>query len=203
MKKSSNKPSLFEKKGIFISKKGMENTSRLYEMWQPVKGYEGIYLISSWGNVRTVSRIIRGKHKGVRAIIGQDIKPIRTKSGYFHVYLAKDGHQKWEYVHKLVAQAFIDNPDNMPRVMHINGDNSDNHINNLKWTNCSEILTGRRYSRLTDEQRKQNKQAYYQKHRQKYIDRAKAYYYAHKEHCLKLSHQRYEDNKRNQTAVWA
>ena len=203
------KPSLFEIKKYLLLKgdKTMGTENRQHEQWQPVKGYEGIYLVSNWGNIRTVTRIIRGKHNGTRTIYGQTIKPIKTKAGYLHVYLAKGGTQKWEYVHTLVAQAFIANPDDKQRVSHINGDRTDNYVENLIWTSCSEIFTGRKYTQLTDEQLRQRKQEYqrkyYQSHKQEYIDRAKAYYYAHKEHCLQLMKVLREDKKRIQTAVWA
>lgn len=90
-------------------------------MWKDIKGYEGLYEVSDKGEVRNY--ITR------RLIVG-DI----NNFGYYRVKLYKNKKQKTFFRHRLVAQAFIQNPDNLPEVNHIDGDKSHNYKENLEWS---------------------------------------------------------------------
>ena len=95
------------------------------EVWKEIKGYEGLYEVSSEGRVRST-----GKKKGI-------MRP-GTSKGYLKVGLTKDGSRKMYRVHRLVAFAFIPNPDNKPEIDHINGDRKDNRVENLRWMTHKE-----------------------------------------------------------------
>lgn len=99
------------------------------EQWKPIEGYEGIYEVSSIGRVRSLDRYDR------RGIFrkSQIIKTKRHPEGYRSVSLWSDGKQTPLLVHRLVAQAFLPNPDNLPDVNHKDEDKTNNRADNLEW----------------------------------------------------------------------
>ena len=99
------------------------------EIWKDIRGYEGLYRVSNLGRVISLERIdSRGRIWPERLIyIGNDYS-----KGYLVVKLCKDGKQKAYKVHRLVADAFIPNPENLPQVNHINEDKTDNRAENLE-----------------------------------------------------------------------
>lgn len=105
------------------------------EIWRPVKGYEGIYEVSNIGNVRSLDRydatgrLKPGVNKSTR---------INPHTGYPTVHLNRDGEQKLREVHRLVAEAFIPNPESKEEVDHINTIKHDNRVENLRWATRSE-----------------------------------------------------------------
>lgn len=110
------------------------------EIWLPVVGYEGLYEVSNMGNVRSLKRIVNKKN-GKTLSIPFKIKSIRTaKSGYAYVHLDRNGIRKNCSVHRLVAMAFISNPEGKPMVNHINSIRNDNVINNLEWCTHKENM---------------------------------------------------------------
>ena len=112
------------------------------EIWKDVKGYEGYYQISNMGNVRSVDRVRRKSNHGYDAHIkGKVIKQRSQKNGYKCVTIYKDGVAKTVRVHRLVAAAFVPNPNGYGEVNHIDENVENNCANNLEWCsrsyNCS------------------------------------------------------------------
>ena len=92
------------------------------EIWCPIKGYENIYEVSDKGRVRSLKF---GKER--------ILKPGRDKDGYLQVNLWKNGENKMCKIHRLVAQTFIPNPDNLPEVNHKDENKENNSVQNLEW----------------------------------------------------------------------
>lgn len=110
------------------------------EEWRPASGYEGIYEVSNLGNVRSVSRTITDYRGFKRSKKGKIIHQGISISGYNIACLCngKLTKEKQALVHRLVAQAFIPNPENKPQVNHIDGNKLNNHVENLEWATGSE-----------------------------------------------------------------
>lgn len=100
-------------------------------------GYEGLYIIYDDGTVRSLDRYIIKKSKSGNArpyfIQGKIIKHTINNRGYHTVNLHKNGFSKGYLVSRLVAQAFIPNPDNLPEVDHIDENKDNNCVSNLRW----------------------------------------------------------------------
>lgn len=103
------------------------------EEWRDIAEYEGKYQISNYGRVRSLSRLVRKLH-GLRNLCGRILTP--TRSGFYMAIMF--GDRRKQLVHRLVARAFIPNPQLKPCVNHINGDKYNNHISNLEWVTYSE-----------------------------------------------------------------
>lgn len=110
----------------------------MLEEWREIKGYEGYYEVSNYGRVRSVTRTIRYKSGHLRVINGQGIKLIKKNTGYMQVNLNINSKAKPALVHRLVANAFIENPMNKPQVNHIDGNGQNNSVLNLEWVTSSE-----------------------------------------------------------------
>lgn len=120
------------------------------EVWKDIENYEGIYQISNYGNVRSLDRLGYGGRK----LYGNRISVYISDSGYPSVTLCKLAkHQKF-YVHRLVANAFIPNPDNLPQVNHKDENKINNHVDNLEWcTHQYNNAYGTKGKRSSDYQR--------------------------------------------------
>lgn len=108
------------------------------ENWKEIKGYEGMYEVSDQGNVRSMDRMLKNRW-GMFLKKGQPLKPFLT--GKFRNYMAVQLSGKQFKVHRLVAEAFIPNPENKPEVNHKDGDTFNNEVSNLEWVTTQENIT--------------------------------------------------------------
>ena len=104
----------------------------------PVVGYENSYEVTEDGRVFAVARIVQGTDGTIYPFKAKEksVNP-NVRVQYPQVNLWKNNQSKWVYVHRLVAEAFIPNPDNLPEVNHIDGNRLNNHVSNLEWTSRS------------------------------------------------------------------
>lgn len=107
------------------------------EMWLPIKNFEFLYEVSDKGRVRSLTRKVDfGSQKRISK--GRILKPNNNGSGYFYVNLSNGKIRTREYIHRLVANAFIENEHEKPEVNHKDGNKSNNNSNNLEWVTGSE-----------------------------------------------------------------
>ena len=106
--------------------------------WRDVKGYEGIYIVSSNGQVKRLPYISKTPDGLLCQRKGRVLKPWFDKKGYQHIELCDKGRTRTVTVHRVVAEAFLPNPDNKPQINHIDCDKTNNAASNLEWCNNSE-----------------------------------------------------------------
>lgn len=110
------------------------------EIWKDIAGYEGLYQVSNLGRVKSLDRTVQYFRNGkleTKIFKSKIMKQNYTSAGYLMIYLRKDGKDKYNAVHRLVAQAFIPNPNNLPCVNHKDEVKDNNSVNNLEW--CTHI----------------------------------------------------------------
>ncbi len=108
------------------------------EEWRPIKDYEGMYEVSSFGRVKALERYVEN-NGGMQHRSEKILKPHKNSAGGHEiVVLCKCGSTEPCLVHRLVAKAFIPNPENKPNVDHIDTNPSNNNISNLKWVTQHE-----------------------------------------------------------------
>ena len=160
------------------------------EIWKEIPGYEGLYEVSNTGMIRSLR-------------YNKIMIPNTNRCGYEYINLCKDGIIKTKTIHRLVAQVFIPNPDNLPIVNHKDEDKTNNNADNLEWCNqkynvnygmsqekrkCTKIKLGQWYG-LNKEDNEFRLKDYYKKWYEDNIDRIKEnrkiYYQKNKEEILK------------------
>ena len=174
----------------------------MIEEWRPIVGFEGLYEVSNTGQVRNC----RGKL----------LRPGLNHNGYLKCVLCKKGKTKTIYIHRLVAQAFLLNPDNLPQVNHKDEDKTNNSVDNLEWCGakynvnygCAQdkrvktnIINGRfKYSgqksvEYNKERTKEYKKKYREKNREKIRETKRKWYEKNKEKIMEQNRVYYENNK--------
>ena len=181
----------------------------MIEKWRPVEGYEGLYEVSNTGRVRSVDRYVKTCYGSYRLHKGKVLSPGIRPDGYLVVSL----QYRMFRVHRLVAEAFLPNPDNLPQVNHKDEDKSNNRVDNLEWCTAKynnnygtariraketaikngyctglskEEYRKKYYQENTDkikEYRKEYSQKYYQENKDKIKDNVRSYYQNHKKEC--------------------
>lgn len=110
------------------------------EIWKDVIDFEGIYQISNFCRIKSLSRLWKPTSKGKTKTPELILKWTVNHDGYLVVDLRNNGKRKGGFSHRMVANAFIPNPDNLPEINHKNGIKTDNRIENLEWcTNLENI----------------------------------------------------------------
>lgn len=139
----ASKKAYSERMANYKISKSKENTSNLKVEWKLIEGFDGVYSVSNYGEVRNNKT-------------GKLMKPRKNETGYLRINLTKNGKPKCMRVHRLVAQAFIPNPENKPEVNHIDFNRENNCVSNLEWvTNqentqysvCNRIFPGQQKKR--------------------------------------------------------
>ena len=109
----------------------IDNTNLMkQEEWKPIPGYEGLYEVSNWGRIK--SHLYCKSQKTSERILSPG-----NSRGYYYVELCKDGKRKKRSIHRLVAEAFIPNPSNLPEVNHKDENKENNYLGNLEWCDHS------------------------------------------------------------------
>jgi hypothetical protein len=108
------------------------------EIWKDVVGYEGLYEVSNYGEIRSLYHF--NGHKYQQRIKPYILSKSKTSTGYWKVELVKNGEKKSHKVHQLVGKAYINNPENKKEINHINFDTLDNNVMNLEWSTRKENM---------------------------------------------------------------
>lgn len=119
------------------------------EIWKDVEGYDGDYLVSNFGKVKSFK-------KNKESIL----KKCKNSNGYYFVNLFKNNIQKKIYIHRLVGKEFIPNPENKPEINHLNADKSNNQVSNLEWVTPKQNIQHAWQTGLMENTRKAVKNAW-------------------------------------------
>ena len=173
------------------------------EEWRSIPGYEGLYEVSNKGNVRNVRR-------------NTLLRLPKTNKGYIQVVLCKNGIMNGLKVHRLVAQAFIPNPDNLPMVNHKDEDKTNNNVDNLEWcdakynsnygTSIERMINTKIEKGYYNKERcfldsKERQKLYNKQYQQEHKEELKEYRNKNKEHYKELNRKytiEYRKRKRGQ-----
>ena len=174
------------------------------EEWKDIKGYEGLYQVSNLGRVRSLERIITYTDGRVYVYKSKILKQrINKRTGYVAVEIHFNGKTKTYRSHRLVAEAFIPNPNNLPEVNHKNEIKTDNRVENLEWcdrkynTNYGNRCEKYRKARLGDNYKKEYfcKKEWYEDNKEVILQKQREYYQKHKEEKSKYTKDYYQKNR--------
>lgn len=113
------------------------------EIWKDVIDYEGLYQVSNLGRVKSLDmKLTYKRHNGntFRTRKGKILSTAKMRNGYLRVEMSKNANHKLNLVHRLVAQAFIPNPNNYEQVNHKDGNKENNNVSNLEWCSCEDNM---------------------------------------------------------------
>lgn len=110
------------------------------EEWRDVVGYEGIYKVSSIGRIIVLQRIVKRVNNHTLLTKPKIKKPSRLYTGYLSIGLTKNSVTTTRLIHRLVAVAFIENPEGYPYIDHIDGSRDNNCVSNLRWCTQSQNM---------------------------------------------------------------
>ena len=191
------------------------------EIWRPIEGYEGLYEVSSYGRVRSLDRY--DNRNCFRK--GKVLSLLKGEYGYIQVSLYYNRKMYKKYVHRLVAEAFLPNPDNLPEVNHKDEDKTNNNVDNLEWcgrkynlsygsrqeryrntmlengywTGLSKEEYRKKYYEKNKESIKKYKkkynQKYYQDHKDKISDSNRSYYQENRDRICERQKEYYRKKK--------
>lgn len=172
------------------------------EIWKPVVGYEGLYEVSSLGRVRSLDRYDSNNH----FLKGRILRLCVDTKGYLKVGLSSNGKVKTYMVHRMVVEAFIPNPDNLPEVNHIDEDKKNNRVDNLEMCDRKYNMNyGSRMDKVRDKRLKNgtytglSKEEYrkkrYQEKKDKINERSREYYQKNKEERREYNKKYYYKNR--------
>lgn len=107
------------------------------EIWKDIEGYEGLYQISNLGNVKSLDREVPMPNGKIQHRKERIMSKRESTDGYYIAKLNVNNHSRSIAIHRLVAQAFIPNPNNLPEVNHLDTNRKNNCVDNLEW--CTHI----------------------------------------------------------------
>ena len=110
-----------------------EGENNRIEIWKDYKDYEGLYQASNLGRMRSLDRWVSSKNGSMQFIKGRILKLFNNNQGYLHVVLSKNNKVKAYLVHRIIAETFLPNTDNLPCVNHKDEDKTNNSVENLEW----------------------------------------------------------------------
>lgn len=177
----------------------------MIEEWRPIEGYEGLYEVSNTGQVRSLDKYDSMN----RFLRGRILRLFTDGLGYLRAQLYSNSKRKSFLVHRLVAQAFIQNPDNLPQVNHRDENPSNDNVDNLEWCDGKyNVNYGTRIDRIRDIRLKNgtytglSKEEYrkkrYQEKKDKINERRREYYRENRE---KICERQKEYNHKNREKI--
>ena len=112
----------------------------MQEVWKDIKGMEGCYQISNKGRVKALERVVLRSVNGNIHIKEHIVKGSKDTKGYLQLDARVDGKRIVKLIHRLVAEAFIDNPNKYEQVNHKDGNKLNNDVSNLEWVTATENI---------------------------------------------------------------
>ena len=125
--------------------------------WTDIENYEGLYMISENGEIKSYDRIVKSKNNSSAIKKGKILKGFIDKYGYKQIALSKNGKTKTYQVHRLVANTFIPNPSNLPCVNHKDEDKTNNCVDNLEWCDVKYNINYGKRNKLVSKKMLNNK----------------------------------------------
>ena len=116
-----------------------ELEQKIKEEWRDIPNYEGLYQASNLGRIKSLERIAKKEYNNDRIVKERIMNGTKNQDGYLKVHFKNKERNidKGLFIHRLVASAFIPNPNNLPQIIHIDGNKLNNNVDNLEW--CTNL----------------------------------------------------------------